>query len=404
MKKIISLILCLAMMLALPVFASDAAETAEPSDPAQTAEPSETAEPAEGSGAEETEEPAEAETVTVSLRVEGISENLAVWKDAQVAGKAGELTAADAVRALVGEENYVETEGPYGVYFTSLYGEEEGLGAYGGWNYCVNGQSPSVSMGQYVLEGGEDIVVYYGDLNTLYPAVAVEEGVLTLTASGWQEGEDGEWVQVESPIPGVTVYWDGEELGQTGEDGSIALPQDEPGEHSVQIRKDGEAIEGEEGRFMPAVVRLAADTTVTVEPSQIFTDLPADHRAYQAVTELYEAGVVGGKGNGLFGTEDVLTRAEAVVMLYRLAGEPVTTEPAGQALDTGAWYYDAANWAISLNIFQREGVFDPNAAVTGGELASYIAIYSEQAVTPPRDLMHENITRGDAAIMLTELL
>ena len=48
MKKIISLILCLAMMLALPVFASDAAETAEPSDPAQTAEPSETAEPAEG--------------------------------------------------------------------------------------------------------------------------------------------------------------------------------------------------------------------------------------------------------------------------------------------------------------------------------------------------------------------
>ena len=56
-------------------------------------------------------------------------------------------------------------------------------------------------MGQYVLEGGEDIVVYYGDLNTLYPAVAVEEGVLTLTASGWQEGEDGEWVQVESPIP-----------------------------------------------------------------------------------------------------------------------------------------------------------------------------------------------------------
>ena len=185
---------------------------------------------------------------------------------------------------------------------------------------------------------------------------------------------------------------------------AVSLPQEQPGSYSLQIRKDGEAIEGTENRFMPAVVRLAADTVVEVDEAPVFTDLPRDHRAYDAVMALYEAGIVGGKEDGIFGTDDVLTRAEAVVMLYRLAGSPVTTEPAAQALNRNAWYYDAANWAISLNIFQREGAFEPDAEVTGGELASYIAIYSEEAVTPPRDLMHQAITRGDAAIMLAELL
>ena len=378
MKKLFSLFLCLTLVLTMPVLAAEG-------DTAETTAP-------------------EVETVTVSLRIEGISENLATWKNTQVLGTAGELTVADVVRTLVGEEHYVETEGPYGTYFTSIYGEEEGMGAYGGWNYCVNGQSPSVSMGQYVLEGGEDIVVYYGDLNTLYPTVSIVDGILTLTASSWQEGENGEWAQVESPIADVTVYWDGEEVGETDDEGAIILPQEQPGSYSLQIRKNGEAIEGTENRFMPAVVRLAADTAVEVDEAPVFTDLPRDHRAYDAVMALYEAGIVGGKEDGVFGTDDVLTRAEAVVMLYRLAGSPVTTEPAAQALNRNAWYYDAANWAISLNIFQREGAFEPDAEVTGGELASYIAIYSEEAVTPPRDLMHQAITRGDAAIMLAELL
>lgn len=375
MKKFISLFLCLALALTMPLLAAD--------DDTNTIG---------------------VDTVTVSLRIEGISENLATFKDTQVIGKAGELTVADAVRALVGEEHYVEVEGEYGAYFTSIYGEEEGMGAYGGWNYRVNGESPAFSMDQYVLQGGEDIVVYYGDLNTLYPIVKVEDGILTLTAKSWQEGEDGEWTEVEAPISGVTVYWAGEDIGTTDSAGVMVLPQEQPGDYSLQIRKDGAAVEGSEDRFVPAVVRLAADTVVTVTEAPAFSDLPRDHRAYNAVMALYEAGIVSGNGDGTFGTEDTLTRAEAAVMLFRLAGSPVTTEVSSQVQDQNAWYYHAANWAFSLNIFQREGVFEPNAAVTGGELASYIAIYSEESVTPPRDLMHDPISRGDAAIMLAELL
>lgn len=372
MKKTIGLMLCLLLALAMPALAA--------------------------------EEQAAADAVTISLRVEGISQNLAAFKDVQLEGAPGEVSVADAVRTLVGEDNYVEVEGEYGAYFTSIYGEEEGMGAYGGWNYRVDGQSPAFSMDQYMLQGGEDIVVYYGDLDTLYPIVKIENGVLTLTAASWQEQENGEWAEVEAPISGVTVYWAGEDAGTTDADGALVLPQAQPGEYSLQLAKNGTAVEGQEGLFVPAVVRLAADTVVTVEAEPVFSDLPREHRAYDAVMALYEAGVVSGNGDGTFGTEDTLTRAEAAVMLFRLAGSPVTTEVSGQVQDQNAWYYDAANWAVSLNIFQREGAFEPDAAVTGGELASYIAIYSEESVTPPRDLMHDPISRGDAAIMLAELL
>lgn len=370
MKKLISMALCLALLLAVPALA------------------------------------AETETVTVSLRVEGVSENLGTWKNTEVPGTPGELTVADVVRALVGEAHYVETEGPYGVYFSSIYGEDEGLSAYGGWNYCVNGEAPSVSMGQFTLQGGEDIVLYYGDLDTLFPIVRVDDGMLTLTAKSWQENESGEWVQVEKPISEVSVLWNGETAGETDEQGQLALPLSQPGSYSLQIKKDGAAIEGSDNqRFMPRVVRLAADTVIEVKEAPAFSDLPRDHRAYDAVMKLYRAKIINGKENGRFGTEDKLTRAEAAALLYRLAGSPVTTEKASQSLNSTAWYYDAVNWAFSLNIFQREGAFEPDAAVTGGELAGYIAAYAGHAVVLPNDMgMYDPVSRADAAILLAELL
>ncbi len=369
MKKLISLMLCLALVMALPALAADGG------------------------------------TVTVSLRVEGVSENLGVWKNAPLSGEAGRLTVADVVRQLVGEGHYIETEGPYGAYFSSIYGEAEGMGTYGGWSYCVNGEAPSVSMDQYVLQGGEDIVLYYGDLNTLFPAVKTDAGLLTLTAKVWQEGEGGAWVQAEQPIAGVSVFWNGEKAGETDEKGQLVLPQSQPGTYTLQIRKDGEAIAGSDNtRFMPAVVRLAADTAVTVEQAPVFSDLPRGHRAYDAVMALYRDRVVLGKPGGVFGTEDALTRAEAAVLLYRLAGSPVITEAAERDLSTDAWYYSAVNWAFSLNIFQREGAFEPGTAVTAGELAGYIAAYCGHSVELPKELgIYEPVSRADAAILLAGL-
>ncbi len=381
MKKIASIILLLAFVLAMPVMAADTSV-------------SEAAAGLETAG------------ITFSLRVEGISENLAYWKTATMPPSDGPVTVADAVRQFIGEGHYEETEGAYGAYFSSIFGEEEGMGTYGGWNYAVNGESPSVSMSEYVLTGGEDVVLYYGDINTVYPIISVDDGLLTITAKSWKEGENGEWSEVEEPVGDVTVYWGGEEAGTTDSDGQLALPQSQPGRYSLQIRKDGDPIsDSANARCIPQVVRLASDYVVVVDQAPIFSDLPRDHRAYDAVMALYREQIINGKGDGCFGTDDVLTQAEAAVLLYRLAGSPVVTEVSAQSLDTAAWYYDAANWAFSLNIFQREGAYNPDAAVTGGELAGYIATYCGSPVELPREIgVYDTITRADAAILLAELL
>ena len=381
MKKTISIILVLACMLAMPVLAAD------------------TSVPGESAGSA-------TDSITISLRVEGIAENLAYWKTATMPPSDEPVTVADVVRQFIGEGHYVETEGAYGAYFSSIFGEEEGMGTYGGWNYAVNGQSPSVSMSEYVLSGGEEIVLYYGDINTVYPIITVNDGLLTVSAKSWKEGENGEWDEVEEPVVDVTVYWDGEEAGKTDSNGQLALPQSQPGRYSLQIQKDGEPIsDSPNARRMPQIVRLASDYVVVVDQAPIFNDLPRDHRAYDAVMALYREQVINGKGDGRFGTDDVLTQAEAAVLLYRLAGSPVVTETGGRDLNTAAWYYDAAKWAFSLNIVQREGDFNPDAAVTGGGLAGYIATYCGNPVELPRDIgVYDTITRADAAILLAELL
>lgn len=376
LKKILCLMLALAMVAVVPALAA------------------------------ETQAGTQTETVTISMRVEGVSENLGVWKKAILPGKPGELTVADAVRALIGENQYTESEGPYGTYFTSIFGEEEGMGTYGGWNYCVNGQSPSVSMGQYTLQGGEDIVLYYGDLDTLVPILESEDGVLTVTALVWQEGEDGQWVQAAQPVPGVSVLWDGETLGQTDEKGQIVLPQAEPGRYSLQIEKNGAEIEGSGGtRFMPQVVRLAPDAVFVVDTAPVFSDLPREHRAYDAVMALYRAQIVNGKEEHVFGTDDALTRAEAVAMLYRLAGSPAVSQEEQFGISPSAWYHDAAVWAISLGVLQGSTAFDAGAAVKGGEFAACIAAYQGSAFELPHGVgIYDVVSRAEAAILLAELL
>ena len=381
MKKTVSIILLLAFMLAVPALAADTSVPEEPAGPATTG-------------------------ITISLRVEGISENLAYWKTATMPPSDEPVTVADVVRQFIGEGQYVETEGAYGAYFSSIFGEEEGMGTYGGWNYAVNGESPSVNMGDYVLSGGEEVVLYYGDINTLYPIISLDDGLLTVTAKSWKEGENGEWAEVEEPVRDVTVYWAGEEVGQTDSEGQLALPQSQPGRYTLQIRKDGEAIsDSPNARRLPQVVRLASDYVVVVDQAPIFSDLPRDHRAYDAVMALYREQIINGKEDHYFGTDEVLTQAEAAALLYRLAGSPVVTEASGQNLNPAAWYYDAAKWAFSLNIFQKEGAFNPEAAVTGGELAGYIATYCGSPVELPREIgVYDTITRADAAILLADLL
>ena len=118
-----------------------------------------------------------------------------------------------------------------------------------------------------------------------------------------------------------------------------------------------------------------------------FTDLTQDW--YQdAVKYVYENHLFGGTSYTTFAPETTMTRAMAVTVLYRLAGEPaVTTESSFTDL-TQDWYKAPVAWAAANGITNGtsgNNTFTPDGQVTLEEFITFLGRYAEklQAVELP---------------------
>ena len=89
-----------------------------------------------------------------------------------------------------------------------------------------------------------------------------------------------------------------------------------------------------------------------------------------ALNWLTSIGVVEGVGEGRFDGERTVTRAEAVVLVWRLAGRPAPDGPHDFDDVSEDWMTVAVAWAEEQGIVngRAPGVFDPFAGVTRGEL------------------------------------
>ncbi|MDO4175252.1 MAG: S-layer homology domain-containing protein [Eubacteriales bacterium] len=83
----------------------------------------------------------------------------------------------------------------------------------------------------------------------------------------------------------------------------------------------------------------------------------------------------------LFGTNDALTRAQAVQTLYQMEGKPAYTKAASYS-DVGAnkWYTNAISWASENGIVagRDDGTFAPNEKVTRQDLVAIMHRYVEK--------------------------
>lgn len=77
-----------------------------------------------------------------------------------------------------------------------------------------------------------------------------------------------------------------------------------------------------------------------------FTDVTARDWYYPAVKSLYDRGLIRGVAPDRFAPDRPAQRAEAVTLLYRLAGEPPVSGPTGFFdVPVGAWYAAPVRWA-----------------------------------------------------------
>lgn len=193
-----------------------------------------------------------AQTRTVSVRVEGLTENIIHYSAVDVTGDGTRfLTVYDAVtQALTAKGiDYVANNG----YISSIGGQKAGAGGgWDGWCYLLNGVTAG-GMASKSIKNGDDILVYYGyspgyGTDRVSLSSALTNGILTLTVT-----------KQTTPVSGVTVHWDGTDLGTTNESGQIIVPADKAvvGAHTVQISMVDE-------KNIPTIIRFAPNTKVTI--------------------------------------------------------------------------------------------------------------------------------------------
>ena len=107
-----------------------------------------------------------------------------------------------------------------------------------------------------------------------------------------------------------------------------------------------------------------------------FSDVPSNHWAYPAVMWAVDSGVTAGMGNGTFGVEATVTRAQAVTFLWAYYGkpEPKTQNNPFTDVETTEWYYKAVLWAVENNITAGTGDnrFSPNNTLTNAQIITML--------------------------------
>lgn len=107
-----------------------------------------------------------------------------------------------------------------------------------------------------------------------------------------------------------------------------------------------------------------------------FCDVDPESWYAAPVDWLATAGITTGITPSAYGSEDAVTRAQMVTFLWRYSGEPLPTSPGVTFHDVvrGSYYEKAAGWAGTTGITTGigNGLFGPNGRVTRAQMATFL--------------------------------
>ena len=120
--------------------------------------------------------------------------------------------------------------------------------------------------------------------------------------------------------------------------------------------------------------------------SNVFYDVAQGAWYYDAVQYVTQRGIMTGVSDRQFAPNAILSRAQAVQILYALAGGP-TVSASNDFVDVnrGDWYADAVSWATANGVVSGMGkeMFGPNAPLTREQLALILYHYAQVAGYAP---------------------
>lgn len=207
------------------------------------------------------------ETLEINIRIEGIKENICC-DTFNVPVTDDVLTAADALSFADASDDSFEITGIDSGYITCINNDVAGsFKGYDGWLYTVNGVEAPVSISEYTLNDGDNILLYYGDpygVGMQFPKMNYNNESGTLTFKSIDTVYDADWnaSTVENPVEGLTVTWnnDSDLCFVTDKNGEIKLPNEllTPGTYYISYEKKAE-------NGIPLVLRSEPELSITAD-------------------------------------------------------------------------------------------------------------------------------------------
>lgn len=141
--------------------------------------------------------------------------------------------------------------------------------------------------------------------------------------------------------------------------------------------------------LVSVLYRLAGESAVKVENS--FSDVPSNEWYSDAIYWSNSNDIVGGYGNGIFGTNDSITRQDMVVILYRYAknrGYDVSTDAGNKLLSyednfkVSEYATSAMQWAVDNELIQgtSKNILSPQGTATRAQVAAILMRFVEKTV------------------------
>ncbi len=346
-------------------------------------------------------------TVTVSVKVEGISNNI-LNKSITVSKYAPK--AIDAIKKVL-KENKVEhsiIDSTYGKYISSINGEIGGaFGGWEGWMFLVNGESPMVGIDSLDINDGDEIILYYGnwDASPLLSIYSVSPSTLRagskiyITVSS-THFDLSSMKNVVTKAEGATVKIGGKTY-ITNENGVATINDiDKKGTYKVEISKqisastlqkipefEIEVLNASSGsRGSSGNITIIAPVVETEEAEAPDVAVKKEYEdksnisswALDKVEKAKEYEIMKGTADAIFEPKKALTRGEFVAILVRLLKADALDESESvnySDIKEDDWFYKYVATAKKLGLVSgfEDNTFRPTDNITREQMATIIA-------------------------------
>lgn len=185
---------------------------------------------------------------------------------------------------------------------------------------------------------------------------AAGDAKLTL-ADALLSDTDGKALPLSYSLPALIVQGSGSDSGSGS--GSDA---EKPGTDNKKSEDDKKS----EDEDKPEDEEKPADGAQEEVKAGSFRDVTSTHWAFASVERAAELGLVTGYSDGTFRPDTAVTRAQFVLMLWRMCGKPAAAKAASFADASADWYQDALSWAVENGYVNglSDTRFGPDAPIT----------------------------------------